>query len=1144
MSWRDRLAKGLSPSAETSEPGDLKNAMGLYLAGRLQPFKLYKQLNGPQREWWKYCLGTARGTADELSAEELSEVFAVISRQEPPQSPGAVTDAAQAVYAVSRGLAADEDADQRYFLNEAASRWRNGPATPTLAAAASFSVDAAVAQVPLGLQDRTRSVLGLLGNVLHDRGEAMVAICALMLTGSTPNPRNSVRVSVVLAVREQGRVDGVTGNLEVQVLPGGPAGLYPDPRAMTIQPTDEAFDRALRLAWQFAGGDSQPSCVLWRVTPDADVPGHGIDGSSLGTPFAISLQQLLKHRPASRLLSFATLRGFLTRLRPGCVITGELSGHRPSGYAHRTLRRGPWLASVGHMDAKVKATGARHMRLVAPVGNKPASPGDIPAGVHVYWAGTLRQADRYARRIRPVRTAATSLAVLAVIGGSVGPAVAVHYDTAARQQQAAAASAHDLEVSNALAAQSEATGDADPVMARLEAVAAWRVRHTATATYAMLTAALLPWAAVLPSSDGTQVSAVAFSPRGELMATGTSGGTIQLCDLARKAACQRLPGTIKRVESVAFSSDGKLLAVGSADGPIQLFDVTSRKPAFTLPVGTNNAVYPVAFSPDGKLLAVGTLGADGSGSTQLWNIASRTLTTTLPAVAAAHSVNAVNSVAFSSNSKLLAVGTGDGAVQLWDLTSPKPKVTAPVITGSDANSVALSADGKFLAVGTSNGKVQLWDLASRTLQATLPADSTYAVYSVAFSPDSKLLAVDTGSGTTQLWDLASRTLRATLPAGSLDTVTSVAFSADSKFLATGTLTGTRLSDIAADLAISSPVATLPVGKPGSIMSVALSDDGTLLAAGTGTGTVQLWDVTTRTLQATLPAGGNSWVLSVAFSPDGKLLAASTGTGTVRLWDVTTRTLQATLPAGANSLVFSVAFSRGGKFLAASTGTGTVRLWNVTTRRPTVTATLPTGTSHAIGSVAFSPDGKFLAVGTSIGTVQLWDIASRKPTVAATLPIGITNEVWSAAFSPDGKLLAAETDNGTVRLWDVATRNQVTATPILAKALISTVAFSADATTLAIGSGEGVQLWDASTSQQIGVLPVNSSDYLLHGAFMAVSSQSALLAVATGAGDIQLWSTPYLIDTVPYLCALAGQSFPPGQWAKDAPGLPYTAACPG
>jgi hypothetical protein len=41
-------------------------------------------------------------------------------------------------------------------------------------------------------------------------------------------------------------------------------------------------------------------------------------------------------------------------------------------------------------------------------------------------------------------------------------------------------------------------------MARLEAVAAWRIRHTAVATHAMLSAALLPWAAVLPSSDGTR----------------------------------------------------------------------------------------------------------------------------------------------------------------------------------------------------------------------------------------------------------------------------------------------------------------------------------------------------------------------------------------------------------------------------------------------------------------------------------------------------------------------------------------------------------------------------------------------------------------------------------------------------------------
>jgi hypothetical protein len=86
-----------------------------------------------------------------------------------------------------------------------------------------------------------------------------------MLAGAQPSTRSTVEVRVVLAVRREGRVDGVTGRLKVRELPGGPAGLFPDPEALIVQPANEAFDRALRLAWKFSGGDKQRSCVLWRI---------------------------------------------------------------------------------------------------------------------------------------------------------------------------------------------------------------------------------------------------------------------------------------------------------------------------------------------------------------------------------------------------------------------------------------------------------------------------------------------------------------------------------------------------------------------------------------------------------------------------------------------------------------------------------------------------------------------------------------------------------------------------------------------------------------------------------------------------------------------------------------------------------------
>ena len=91
-------------------------------------------------------------------------------------------------------------------------------------------------------------------------------------------------------------------------------------------------------------------------------------------------------------------------------------------------------------------------------------------------------------------------------------------------------------------------------------------------------------------------------------------------------------------------------------------------------------------------------------------------------------------------------------------------------------SVAFSPDGKILASGSGDNTVKLWDVATSTNIATLEGH-TDEVYSVAFSPDGKMLASASRDRTVKLWDVATSTNIATLE-GHISTVTSVVFSPD------------------------------------------------------------------------------------------------------------------------------------------------------------------------------------------------------------------------------------------------------------------------------------------------------------------------------------------------------------------------------
>jgi WD40 repeat protein len=76
-----------------------------------------------------------------------------------------------------------------------------------------------------------------------------------------------------------------------------------------------------------------------------------------------------------------------------------------------------------------------------------------------------------------------------------------------------------------------------------------------------------------------------------------------------------LEGHTGLVLSVAFSPDGQLLASGSWDDTVILWDVRTGERVRTLE-GHTDDVNSVAFSPDGRLLASGS----GDGTVILWGV--------------------------------------------------------------------------------------------------------------------------------------------------------------------------------------------------------------------------------------------------------------------------------------------------------------------------------------------------------------------------------------------------------------------------------------------------------------------------------------------------------------------------------------------
>ena len=280
----------------------------------------------------------------------------------------------------------------------------------------------------------------------------------------------------------------------------------------------------------------------------------------------------------------------------------------------------------------------------------------------------------------------------------------------------------------------------------------------------------------------------------------------------------------------------------------------------------SKSVCAVAFSPNSEILASGSK----DNTIKLWQPSTGNLICTLTG----HS-NSVYAIAFSPNSEILASGSEDNTINLWQTSTGNLSATLTEHLDS-VNSLAFSPDGRILASASKDNTIKLWQTSNSTLLGT-PIKDSDRFCAVTFSPDSEILAAGSGDNTIKLWNKKSPKLINSLK-GHGFLVYSVAFSPDGQILASGSGDNTiKLWQVS-----SGKLITTLTGHLGSVYAIAFSPDGEILASGSGDNTIKLWQVNSGELVCTL-TGHSDWVYSVAFSPDGQTLASGSGDKNIKIW---------------------------------------------------------------------------------------------------------------------------------------------------------------------------------------------------------------------------------------------------------------------
>ena len=503
-------------------------------------------------------------------------------------------------------------------------------------------------------------------------------------------------------------------------------------------------------------------------------------------------------------------------------------------------------------------------------------------------------------------------------------------------------------------------------------------------------------------------------------------------------------------------------------------------------------------------------------------------------------------IAYSPDSKFLAVAAGDGKIQVWDIASREliHKLTPTGIHPMYGNppALAFSHDGQIL-VSTFYQTLYVWDLVTGRLLDSFPG-YVDGIYSVAFSPDGKFLLA---TGHNQIYVRSISTGNLLYPPIELhDQIVGLFFEQDnrhfatvsSQFLSGSGATGAHYeSKVRSWDLLTGKMLNERLATHNNIRLIDVNSMQSQIVLGEEYG-ISIWDASANKVTFSMQ-GQTSWLNSIALSPEGeKLLLASHAfiNRYVQLWDLPSRQLLKTFDeyspspaevafspnekmiaiAGRNNIIQvreihdgKLLYSlNGGAPLAFSPDSQIIAFATVEENNHIALANAETGellpntnfSCSGVKALTFRPDGKALAFGGDHCDLQFRDIQTGN--LASNLSKTEGNEYLSVdqlLFSPDGKrlflgsyqpkILDAQSGEILVELGTGYTSNGV---------------LSPDGRYLALGGmgkyGENkeVEIWDAASGQLAFTIKTLQTDI-----YKLVFNPDGRLLVIVGQG-MELW----------------------------------------
>lgn len=507
---------------------------------------------------------------------------------------------------------------------------------------------------------------------------------------------------------------------------------------------------------------------------------------------------------------------------------------------------------------------------------------------------------------------------------------------------------------------------------------------------------------------------------------------------------------------VAFSQDGRLLAANSRQG-VCIYSGPDGKLVAKIP----NGMPPFAFNPQGKVIAV-----DSSKGIQLWDVEAANMLQTLERsdgifTNANSRIWNQNALAFSPDGHSVVAARNtlrEGSIyvlDMWDSATGKKGASLPahrkaIEHSGVISSVGFGPQGQLLASGSLDHSIRLWDIGSGQCVDTLHGNSS-EVWALAFTANGQGIISGSKDGAVRLWPTNPIAKEKFHPGN----WTPLKLSKDGHVLA------------AVDDHFKFVLLNLKTGEPEDPLQLsgirsgplrywcrAISEDLRMLVEPSPEGGLRVWDLKSRksTDFGSHEMRKPGWA---AMAPDGSSFLAGGGWDSLLWWNLRDPSAAPLCIKGKDAL-----FSINGSLLVTFHDRS-FKLWDPQAR--SLKAEFPVEADFSFGTAfALSDDGGILAAGSNAmreteNAIHLWDTRTGKYMGVCK---GHTQGVRWLAFTPDAETLASVGDDSTFFCWNVRTQQELLSIKRLADPFRD-ILFSSDGNWLVAKTMSGLLLMDGS-----------------------------------------------------------------------------------